>query len=332
MQPTPAITVVLPYFNAEKTLGSAVESVLRQTFSDFELILVNNNSTDGSERIAEHFASLDPRVRLVEEKRQGVAFASNIGFELASAPLLARMDADDEMFPVRLEKQADYLNSRKAIGLVGGQVEYHGEAANEGFRHYVEWSNSLTRPEDLFTNRFVELPIVNPTIMFRKKLFEKHGGYIDGEFPEDYEMILRWMENGVVMGKINLPVLKWYDRPKRLTRTDPRYSETAFYQMKSRYLTNYLTASSKDRIWIWGAGKLSRRRSSILEHHGIQIKGYIDIKPRNLSVPCIDYSEIPDRGNIFILSYVSNRGKREEIKKYLLGRGYIEGRDFLLVA
>ncbi len=332
MQPTPAISVVLPYFNAEKTLASAIESVLKQTFEGFELILINNNSTDGSAKIAEHFARKDLRVRLIEEKQQGVTYASNLGFELAIASLIARMDADDEMLPERLEKQVDFLNSKPIFGLVGGQVIYEGEASNQGFQHYVDWSNSLTKAEDIFTNRFVELPIVNPTIMFRKELLEKHGGYTEGDFPEDYELILRWMIGGVIMGKIDAPVLKWHDHPKRLTRTDPRYSEAAFYRMKTRYLAKYLSATHKSSIWIWGAGKLSRRRSSILEEHGIQIHGYIDVKPRHLSVPCIDYLKIPDRGKIFILSYVSNRGKREEIKEYLLMRGYIEGRDFLLVA
>ncbi|MDW3194204.1 MAG: glycosyltransferase family 2 protein [Cytophagales bacterium] len=333
MQPTPAISVVLPYFNAEKTLARAIESILNQTFQDFELILINNNSSDGSEKIASRFASIDHRVRLKPVKRQGVAHASNHGFELASAPLIARMDADDEMLPDRLEKQVNFLNAHPIIGLVGGQVEYHGADANEGFRHYVDWSNSLIQANDIFTNRFVELPIVNPTIMFRKHLFEKHGGYTDGDFPEDYEMILRWMEKGVQMGKIESPVLKWNDHPERLTRTDTRYSDTVFYQVKAKYLASWLTkeAPSKD-IWIWGAGKLSRRRSSLLEDHGIQIKGYIDVKPRQLVLPCIDFKDIPEPGALFILSYVANRGKRKEIKQYLLEKGYKEGVDFLLVA
>lgn len=332
MQPTPAISVVLPYFNAEKTLARAIKSVLNQTFRDFELILVNNISSDGSEKIANQYASKDLRIRLTKEKRQGVAYASNHGFELASAPLIARMDADDEMFPDRLEKQADYLNTHPIIGLVGGQVEYHGSDTNEGFRHYVNWSNGLTRTEDIFTNRFVELPIVNPTIMFRNRLFEKYGGYTDGDFPEDYEMILNWIAKGVQMGKVESPVLKWHDHPNRLTRTDPRYSETAFYRMKTKYLAKYLDAVAKGNIWVWGAGKLSRRRSSFLKDHGIRIIGYIDVKPRQLALPCIDFKDIPDPGEIFILSYVANRGKREEIKQYLLEQGYKEGVDFLLVA
>ena len=333
MQSTPAISVVLPYFNAEKTLERAIRSVLNQTFSEFELILVDNNSTDGSTKIAAGFAQKDLRVILMKEKRQGVAYASNHGSAWARAPLIARMDADDEMLPQRLEKQGKHLDTHLAIGLVGGQVVYQGEASNLGFRHYVDWSNGLTGPGAIFDNRFVELPVVNPTIMFRKRLFEQYGGYADGDFPEDYEMILRWMSQGIKMDKLAEPVLKWHDQPDRLTRTDPRYSETAFFRTKAKFLAQWLrSAKIRKEIWIWGAGKLSRRRSQYLQDHGLSISGYIDVKPRQIPLACIDYREIPDLGKIFILSYVANRGKREEVREFLLQKGYLEGIDFLLMA
>lgn len=332
MQPTQTISVVLPYFNAEKTLARAIESILNQTFQGFELILVNNNSTDQSPGIAKAFQASDSRIRLTDVYEQGVAFASNQGFELAKAPLIARMDADDLMLPDRLEKQHQYLTGNPNIGLLGGQVNYQGDVANEGFRQYVDWSNGLITPEDIFLNRFVELPVVNPTIMFRKTLFEQLGGYKHGEFPEDYEMILRWMDQGVNISKVPEPVLDWHDHPTRLTRTDKRYSETAFYQVKAKYLAKWLKQQSKKEIWIWGGGKLSRRRSDFLLGQGIDISGYIDVKPRQLLLPCIDFRNLPAPGQVFILSYVSNRGKREEVRQYLLKKGYMEGVDFLLAA
>ena len=333
MHPTPAISVVLPYFNAEKTLARAIESVLNQTLRDFELLLVNNNSADGSVRISARYQQKDARIRLLNEHWQGVAFASNHGFEKARAPLIARMDADDEMLPTRLDKQLHYLAKHPEIELVGGLVKYAGSASNRGFQHYVDWSNGLTTPEDISLNRFVELPIVNPTLMFRKVIFEQHGGYREGAFPEDYEMILRWIANGVTCGKLAKPVLTWHDHPERLTRSDPRYMEEAFFRIKAQYLSQWLTLEvPKKEIWIWGAGKLSRRRSSFLEDHGIKIKGYIDVKPRQLPLPCTDYRDIPAPDKLFILSYVSNRGKRDEIRQFLLQKGYEEGKDFLLAA
>lgn len=333
MQPTPAISVVLPYFNAEKTLKKAIESVLNQSFSDFEVILVNNNSTDGSENIATAFQLIDHRIRLADEKRQGVAFSSNHGFDLTRAPLIARMDADDLMFPDRLKKQFLWLQANPNTGLVGGQVRYQGDAANVGFQHYVDWSNSLTSSEAIFLNRFVELPVVNPSIMFRKAIYSQYGGYDHGDFPEDYEMILRWLDQEITMDKINEPMLEWFDHPSRLTRTDPRYSEAAFYQVKAKYLSKWLKKEIQHKaVWVWGAGKLGRKRSKFLQDRGTEIVGYIDVKSRQLSLPCIHYRDIPKPGELFIVSYVANRGKREEVRQYLLKLGYVEGVDFLLAA
>lgn len=333
MQPTPATSVVLPYFNAEKTLAAAIESCLAQSFTDLELILVDNNSSDSSSAIANSYASKDNRVVLAQEENQGVAYASNLGFQLARAPLVARMDADDQMLPERLKKQVLFLNSNPQIGLVGGQVIYQGNEEYIGFRHYVNWSNGLNSSEEILLNRFVELPIVNPTLMFRKSVFEQYGGYNHGDFPEDYEMILRWLDQGIRAEKLAEPVLEWRDHPGRLTRTNPRYAETAFFQIKAKYLAQWLKSEVfLKEIWIWGAGKLSRKRSNFLEEHEIKVSGYIDVKPRQLPLPCIDFREIPKPGHMFILSYVSNRGKREEVRQYLLQRGYVEGLDFLLAA
>lgn len=328
----PAISVVLPFFNAEQTLSPAIESVLGQTLSDFELILVDNNSKDRSPEIAQKFSS-DRRVSLTRETKQGVAWASNFGYHLAKAPLIARMDADDVMVPNRLEKQLAFMQAYPKIGLVGGRVKYLGDEANQGFVHYVNWSNKLVSPKEIELNRFVELPVVNPTFMFRKSLLLRHGGYKDGDFPEDYEMLLRWMDKGVQVGKLTDVILEWSDLKGRLTRTDPRYSEEAFFRIKAQYLAKWLEQNVPGReIWIWGAGKLSRRRSDFLHRYGISINGYIDVRNRALSLPCIHFEDIPKPGHIFILSYVSNRGKREEVRQFLIDQGYQEGKDFLLAA
>ena len=329
----PAISVVLPYFNAEHTLEVAIQSTLEQSFTDFELILVDNGSTDHSATIAHRLAANDHRITLTQEPTRGVSFASNTGFRLAKAPLIARMDADDRMLPTRLKKQHDFMRQHPHIGLIGGQVQYIGDETHEGFRHYVDWSNRLDSSEQLLLNRFVELPIVNPTILLRKSLFDQLGGYHHGDFPEDYEMILRWMAEGVEMGKVSAPVLEWHDVPNRLTRTDPRYATDAFFQTKAHYLAAWLKKEVplKD-LWIGGAGKLGRRRSDMLKTHGIHVTGYIDVRPRQLPLPCIHFSDIPEPGRIFILSYVSNRGKREEVRHYLVSKGYVEGLDFLLAA
>ncbi len=108
---------------------------------------------------------------------------------------------------------------------------------------------------------------------------EQFGLYLSGDFPEDYEMWLRWLDQGVKIAKVPEVVLDWHDSQGRLTRTHPIYSDRAFYEIKSRYLAKWLSAHNPyhPKVWVWGASRISRRRAKILEQHGVSIDVYIDI-------------------------------------------------------
>lgn len=244
------------------------------------------------------------------------------------------MDADDFAYPNRLLLQKNYLDAHSEVGLLGGKVRLAGDSNNLGFQHYVSWSNGIQTPLDIRLSQFIELPVINPTIMGHTKVFKQLGGYLNGDFPEDYDLILRALEKGIKIHKLDNIVLDWYDSPNRLTRTDPRYSPEAFFKLKATFITKWIQKNGIHRqdIWICGGGKLARRRSAFLFEGDLNIKGYIDVKKRDLPLPCILYDEIPDPGSIFIISFVSNRGKREEVRKHLLNKNYKEGIDFILAA
>ena len=326
------ISVVLPFRNAENTLENAIQSILNQTYPDFELILVDNASNDRSLKIAEKFTTKDKRIQTFRETRVGVSYASNLGFSKAKYPLIARMDADDISYPNRLLDQKTFLDRNPEIRIVGGKVKSLPRPESEGINYFIDWSNEIETASAIELNRFIELPLVNPTLMFRKSVYDKNGGYLHGDFPEDYELFLRYIENGVRFGKVDSTVLEWRDSPTRLTRTDSRYSPEAFARTKAKYLSKWLFKNVTIPIWVWGAGKIARRHSSYLEDKGVKIDGYIDVKERHIDKPCMHFESIPPPGSFFVLSYVSNRGKREEVREFLLNRGYLEGVDFLLVA
>jgi glycosyltransferase involved in cell wall biosynthesis len=332
----PKISVILPYYNAAGTLARAIESVLEQDYNDYELILVDNNSTDGSREIAERVASSNSRIRLAEEKKQGVVHSTNRGFELALGRYVARMDADDTAELTRLKNQSNYLEQHPDCDAVAGLVEHvpHSvEAA--GFSRFVDWSNSIRSYEEIYNNRFIELPVVNPTLMWRRETAQKHGLYRAGDFPEDYEMVLRWLDSGVKIVKIPVVVLRWYDSETRLTRTDEIYSDRSFYKIKSFYLASWLKKNNPFHpfVSIWGASRISRRRARLLEQHGVQLKNYIDTKKsRQIGSEIIYYKELPAAGQMFILSYIRQMDNRDRIREFLCERGYVEGRDFLMVS
>jgi len=326
----------LPFYNAESTLERAIRSILDQEYSDLELILVDNGSVDDGPQLAMKWQQKDSRIRLATEERRGVAFASNRGCQMALGSYIARMDADDVSCPNRLGLQAAFLEDHPGCGAVTGLAEHVGDPSGSGgFARFVEWSNSLVTPEDILNRRFIELPVVNPTAMWRRETMERHGLYLHGDFPEDYEMWLRWLDEGVRVAKIPEVVLQWHDSKDRLSRAHPSYSDQAFYRVKSRYLAKHLSRANPfhPEVWVWGASRISRRRARMLEKHGISISAYIDTKKsRQLDQPLVYYEDIPPVGSCFILTYIRQMDNRERIRDFLETRGYEEGTNYLMVS
>ncbi len=336
-QNTPKISVILPFFNSEKTLKRAVLSILHQTFTNFECILINNNSTDNSKNIAQEFIDTDNRFRMIDESKQGVVHASNRGWKESCGEFIVRMDSDDWSHPKRLETQYSFLINNPEYGAVGSLVQHmsHSDMTG-GMERFVDWNNSLVEYIDIFNNRFIEMPIINPSAMWRQAVALKHGMYQEGDFPEDYEMWLRWLDAGIIIGKVDQILLNWHDSDTRLSRNDSLYSDGSFYRIKTKYLALWLEKINPfhPNVTIWGASKISRRRAKLLENHEVYIESYIDTKDniRLLDKEVCYYKNIPPPGSKFILVYIKQSDARTEIRNYLISKGYEEGVNFLLVS
>lgn len=331
----PLVSVLLPFRNATERLRHAISSMLEQSMEDFELLLIDNGSTDGSRNVVESLANIDNRIRLLHELRVGIVPALNLGLALARGKYIARMDADDTSHPDRLALQVKYLDDNSTTDVVASQVEFVGGVSAVGLKNYVDWSNQLLTHEQMWLNRFVDAPLVHPSVMFRRHLIDVAGPYREGPFPEDFELWLRWMEKGVRFHKIKHSLIRWHDHPKRLTRTDIRYGTISFYRVKSVYLDHWLKLNNPfyPEIVVWGAGRKSRQRAALLEKQGCKITAYIDIKPdRTKTLPCIHFQKIAQPGSYFVVSYVANRGQGQKIREFLVSRGYREGKHFLLAA
>src|SRR5258706_14041022 len=119
MSSSPAVSVVMPVYNGERYLASAIDSILAQTFTDFELIAVDDGSTDSSLPMLKRYAERDPRVRVISRPNTGIVGALSDAIAAARAPLIARMDADDLSLPLRFERQVAYLSGHPQCVLVG---------------------------------------------------------------------------------------------------------------------------------------------------------------------------------------------------------------------
>ncbi len=180
----PAVTVLLPVHNAKDYVGQAIQSILDQTFRDFELLIINDGSTDRSRDAIASFR--DERIHFVNNESNLKLIATlNKGIDLAAGKYIARMDADDISLPQRLQRQVDFMENHPDVGVCGSWFETFGNQ-----HHVVKYPG---KDEDIRIMMLYQTPFCHPSIIFRKEVFDKHGIRFLPEFihAEDYEVWVR---------------------------------------------------------------------------------------------------------------------------------------------
>ncbi len=333
------ISVLLPVRDAGEYLADCIESLRRQTLECYEVVAVDDGSLDGSSDRLDEWASADQRVTVIHRPPSGLVESLNAGLERCTAPYLARMDGDDISHPRRLELQLAMLEEQPWIDAVSCWVRHfprHHVA--EGFRVYERWLNSLSSPEAVARERFVESPVPHPSVMVRRDLVVEADGYSDRGWPEDYDLWLRLIQHGACIAKIERYLYFWREHGDRLTRTDRRYSVENFLRCKAHYLLEGPLATCP-KVVVWGAGQTGRRLSKHLLRGGAPIEAFIDIDPAKIGStlrgrPILAPEELVGAvGNdSVVLAAVSSRGARELIRRRLRTLGLREGREFWCVA
>lgn len=331
----PAISILLPFRDAEATLLECLESIQHQTCGDYELLAVDDGSHDGSAALVETAAREDERVRLLRPGRVGLVAALNYGLAQARGALLARMDADDLMRPKRLAAQRAALEQDASLALIACQVAlFPPEQVREGYREYLRWQNNCLTPQQIANNIYVESPLAHPSVMLRRAALERLGGYADGAFPEDYELWLRMHQAGMRMAKLPQVLLDWRERPDRTSRSDPRYARAAFDRLRAHFLAQDPRLHSGRALVFWGAGRKTRLRARLLIEQGVVPTAWIDIDPRKIGqrvwgLPVQPPDWLDQRPRPFVLVYVTNHGARPYIDSLLAPLGYQLGADYL---
>jgi len=331
----PRVSILLPFHNASAHLDAAIASMVEGSYTDHELILIDNASTDHSASIAAAWAGRDLRIRLVNEPIRSIARALNTGLGHARGNYIARMDADDISYPERLAAQVFYLDAHPTIGVLGTRTAFATTVQqSEGMRTFVEWQNSILTPHEHYVKRFVDAPLAHPSVMFRRELIDLHGGYSTEPLPEDHELWLRWMDAGVRFAKLPETFVQWNDHPHRLSRTHANYSVGAFYTSKMQWLARWLHRELPGKsLIVAGTSALCVGRAKQLEAEGVVIMGFTDVKRRELKgYRFIPHLELPTAGGSFVVSFISQRGTGRRIAEFLSSRGLTEGEDFILAA
>jgi len=230
MENRPLITVLMPAYNAERYIAEAIASVLQQSFTNFELVIVNDGSTDGTRNVISTFR--DKRIKLIDQPNMGVAAALNTGLAYATAPYIARFDADDVCYPERLEKQLAFLLNNPEYILVGSDADYILENGDFLF----SFQCIAHTHHEIMEKLYFYCPFIHPAVMYRKDSVCNAGGYPTNA--HNFEDYLLWT-NIAKAGKLhNLaePLIKYRLNPASVT-IDERWRGKRFRRLKRQAIT-----------------------------------------------------------------------------------------------
>jgi len=227
MKRLPLVTVFVPVYNAERYIGETISSVLSQTYGNFELLLIDDGSTDSSASVIQSFA--DPRIRyLVNAANSGISFTRNRGIAEARGEFFALLDADDVALPDRLQRQVEYLVRQPEMAMCGSHARLIDAAGVETGEAYV----MPTDPEEISARLFFHNTFINSSVMFRMEALHASSGYYGG-FSEDYEMAIQ-LNGRFMLGNIDDALVLYRIHGANSTiRDSSRYRE-AEYQLLAR--------------------------------------------------------------------------------------------------
>ena len=226
------ISVIMPVYNAEKFLLQAIDSILQQSFADFEFLICDDCSSDNSPAILQQAAAADARIKIFRNKKNsGVTCSLNRLLQEASAPLIARMDADDIAMPKRLELQFEFMQNHPATAVAGGDLEIIDENNNIlGMRYYSRsW-------QEIKKQMMCRSPLAHPSVIMRKSVIDQLGGYLEQPGCEDYYLWLRIAENGYELANLPETLLRYRLSANQIKQRNMKKSLLSTIRLQKKYI------------------------------------------------------------------------------------------------
>jgi glycosyltransferase involved in cell wall biosynthesis len=291
---------------------------------------------DDSLRIARAHAQHDDRFHVTAGPHLGVVAALNTVAARARGVLWLRMDADDRCAPDRFEKTLALAADHPDVDFFSSRVRYFPAAdVKAGMQRYEDWLNSLMDHRSIHAERFVELPLLAPSWALRPALFEKLGGYREGDFPEDYEFFLRAVEAGARFAKHPDVLLECREHGLRTSKTNQRFHLDRFHDLRATHLAAHLQGIARPLVLV-GAGPEGKRWAKTLRVHGLEPAAFLEVHPGRIgqtiqALPVHGYDDLERFEGAFLLGAVARPGGRRDIRARLVATGRIEEEDFLFV-
>lgn len=250
-----SISIIIPFRNAERWIGETINSIIQQSFHDWELIAINDFSTDESLQLVKEFRNKDERIKTYNNSLPGIIPALQLGLKHAKGMYITRMDADDIMPKDRLELMLTTLKNATSNTVVTGRIAYFSDTlVSEGYKKYEDWLNERITARDHFDHIYRECVVASPNWLVRKIDLIKAEIFDRLEYPEDYDMVFRFRESDFKIEGINETTLLWREHPDRTSRNSAVYDQKSFFELKLKWFLK-LNELKNEKIGIMGAGK-----------------------------------------------------------------------------
>lgn len=322
---TPLISVITPFKNTSAFLPEMLDSVISQTYSNWEILLVDDHSSDNSFQIVSEYCKRDSRVKLFKNSGRGIISGLRTAYSYAKGTYVTRMDSDDIMESQKLEVLLHSLirNGRGHIAI--GQVQYFSEqGVGPGYQSYENWLNGLTMKGENYLELYKECVIPSPCWMIHVKDFDLCGGFNADLYPEDYDLVFRFYKYDMKCIPCNQVLHQWRDYSSRTSRTHVNYADHTFIDLKLQYFLELHLDLNKSLV-VWGAGKKGKRIANTLVEKNILFTWICD-NPKKIGKQIygqhlVHVNALEDIHNSQNIVTVANPMAQKEIKKYFGEKG-----------
>jgi glycosyltransferase involved in cell wall biosynthesis len=241
-----------------------MDSILAQSFHEWELIIVDDHSTDETPALLLSFAEADPRIQCYQNQGKGIIPALQLALSKTQGEFITRMDSDDLMPENRLKKMVEAVTKSPEKTIVTGLVSYFSDqAVSEGYLTYEHWLNEVNIRNTQWKNVYRECVIASPNWMMRTDELKQMGGFDTLIYPEDYHLVLRWYQHDFQIKTIPETTLLWREHPARTSRNSAHYNQHHFFNLK---INEFLRHDwNKQPLILWGTNPKAKITAQILD-------------------------------------------------------------------
>lgn len=316
----PLISILTPFKNTSQFLPECLDSILNQTYTNWELIIVDDGSNDNSYSIVQKYADKDSRIKPYKNSGKGIIMALRAAFEFSKGELITRMDSDDIMKPNKLEILSQNLLKKGKNHVAIGLVKYFSSVGiSDGYAKYEVWLNKLTKAGTNYSEIYKECVIPSPCWMIHREDLISCDAFNPDDYPEDYDLTFRFYKRGFKCIPCDKVLHLWRDYSTRTSRTHEHYAQNYFLDIKIKYFIELDFDSSRPLV-VWGAGFKGKTIAKHLVENNIPFVWICD-NPKKVgkhiygqTMKRFDFLEELDNPQSIIT--VANENAQEEIKAY----------------